>query len=47
MHPNADTINRFYAAFANLDAETMATCYADDVQFQDEVFTRSPDFPLE
>ncbi|MDO8458380.1 MAG: nuclear transport factor 2 family protein [Burkholderiaceae bacterium] len=39
MHPNAETINRFYAAFANLDAETMATCYAGDVQFQDEVFT--------
>jgi hypothetical protein len=36
---NQATINRFYTAFANLDAATMATCYADDVQFQDEVFT--------
>lgn len=36
---NAATIQRFYTAFARLDAATMATCYADDVQFQDEVFT--------
>jgi ketosteroid isomerase-like protein len=36
---NTATINRFYNAFALLDAETMATCYADNVQFQDEAFT--------
>jgi ketosteroid isomerase-like protein len=36
---NLATINRFYTAFAQLDAATMATCYADDVTFQDEVFT--------
>ena len=36
---NLDTIKRFYTAFAQLDAATMATCYADHVQFQDEVFT--------
>jgi hypothetical protein len=36
---NLATINRFYTAFAQLDAAAMATCYADDVQFQDEVFT--------
>jgi hypothetical protein len=36
---NLEAINRFYTAFALLDAATMATCYADDVQFQDEVFT--------
>jgi ketosteroid isomerase-like protein len=36
---NEATINRFYTAFAQLDAATMATCYADDVTFQDEVFT--------
>jgi SnoaL-like domain len=36
---NLETINRFYTAFAQLDAATMATCYADNVQFQDEVFT--------
>jgi ketosteroid isomerase-like protein len=28
MHPNADTITKFYAAFARLDADTMAQCYA-------------------
>lgn len=36
---NLETIKRFYTAFAQLDAATMATCYADDVSFQDEVFT--------
>lgn len=36
---NLETINRFYTAFAKLDAATMATCYADNVQFQDAVFT--------
>lgn len=36
---NEATINRFYTAFAQLDAIAMAACYADDVQFQDEVFT--------
>ncbi|MBK6365846.1 MAG: nuclear transport factor 2 family protein [Polaromonas sp.] len=38
---NAQTINRFYNAFSTLDAEMMATCYADNVQFQDEVFSLS------
>lgn len=32
------TITRFYRAFAALDVATMASCYADSVQFQDEVF---------
>jgi hypothetical protein len=36
---NFETINCFYTAFAQLDATAMAACYADDVQFQDEVFT--------
>ena len=36
---NLETIKRFYTAFAQLDAATMATCYADDVSFQDEAFT--------
>ena len=36
---NLETIKRFYTAFAKLDAATMATCYADNVKFQDEVFT--------
>ena len=33
------TIERFYTVFAQLDAETMAACYAADAQFEDEVFT--------
>jgi hypothetical protein len=39
MHPNADTITKFYAAFAQLDPEAMGACYADDVRFDDEVFS--------
>ena len=33
------TIERFYAAFAKLDAETMAACYAPDAAFDDEAFS--------
>jgi SnoaL-like domain len=32
------TIERFYKAFASLDSKTMAECYAQDAQFEDEVF---------
>jgi hypothetical protein len=32
------TITKFYTAFAELDADTMATCYADNASFQDEAF---------
>jgi len=39
MHPNAQTLTKFYTAFAALDPDTMATCYADDVAFDDEVFS--------
>ncbi len=39
MHPHEATITRFYSAFANLDADTMATCYADNVSFDDEAFS--------
>lgn len=39
MHPNAQTLQRFYNAFAALDADTMASCYALDVSFSDPVFT--------
>jgi ketosteroid isomerase-like protein len=35
---NADTIARFYAAFAALDGAAMAACYARDVRFEDPVF---------
>ncbi|WP_339486193.1 nuclear transport factor 2 family protein [Pseudomonas sp. EL_65y_Pfl2_R95] len=36
---NAALIQRFYSAFQQLDAETMASCYAADVRFSDPVFT--------
>ncbi len=39
MHPNQQTIETFYGAFSRLDAKTMAGCYADDVTFDDEVFS--------
>ena len=35
---NAELLNRFYRAFAALDAVVMAECYAADASFQDEVF---------
>jgi ketosteroid isomerase-like protein len=38
-HPNADLVQRFYAAFAALDAATMQACYAPDASFRDAVFT--------
>lgn len=38
MHPNAQLIERFYTAFGQRDASTMAACYADDIRFSDEVF---------
>ncbi|MBL8935346.1 MAG: nuclear transport factor 2 family protein [Archangium sp.] len=37
-HPNAELIRRFYDAFGKRDAEGMAACYADDVQFADAAF---------
>ena len=39
MTPQAQTLTRLYTAFAALDADGMAQCYADDVQFDDEVFS--------
>lgn len=38
VHPNAELISRFYQAFQQLDAETMAACYAEDVHFSDPAF---------
>lgn len=32
------TINKFYNAFSNLDANKMAECYTDDVVFEDPAF---------
>lgn len=39
MHPNEATLNRFYAAFAALDADTMAACYAPEAVFDDPAFS--------
>jgi ketosteroid isomerase-like protein len=36
---NTETIERFYRAFDAGDGETMASCYAPNVQFSDPVFT--------
>lgn len=33
------TIERFYAAFAQLDGQTMQACYAEDATFDDEAFS--------
>lgn len=38
MHANAETIQRFYTAFAARDAAAMAACYADDAVFNDHAF---------
>jgi SnoaL-like domain len=35
---NRATIERFYSAFAKLDAATMQACYAPNAKFQDEAF---------
>jgi hypothetical protein len=39
MHPNEQTLTRFYTAFAALDADTMASCYAEDATFTDPAFS--------
>jgi len=39
MNSNETTIQDFYSAFGRLDADAMAVCYADDVSFDDEVFS--------
>jgi hypothetical protein len=39
MHPNESRINAFYDAFARLDPDGMAACYAEDVMFDDEAFS--------
>jgi ketosteroid isomerase-like protein len=38
MHPNAQLLTDFYAAFARRDAESMAACYHPDTEFSDPVF---------
>jgi ketosteroid isomerase-like protein len=39
MRLNEATIAKFYTAFAALDADAMASCYAEDVAFADPVFS--------
>ena len=39
MNANEQTIDTFYNAFARLEPDAMAPCYADDVAFDDEVFS--------
>lgn len=39
MTAQAQTLARLYQAFASLDPDTMASCYAPDVDFDDEVFS--------
>lgn len=38
MHPHAELIERFYAAFARRDWAAMASCYHPEVHFSDEAF---------
>jgi hypothetical protein len=38
MSENTRLISKFYAAFSNLDAETMRSCYHAEVTFEDPVF---------
>ncbi len=38
MNENNSIITKFYTAFANHDAETMASCYHKEVVFEDPVF---------
>lgn len=40
MHPHEALVRRFYARFAERDAEGMAACYHPDVFFSDPVFPR-------
>lgn len=38
MHPNEQLINTFYQCFQKLDAEGMAACYHENVEFTDPAF---------
>lgn len=39
MHPHAEVIHSFYAAFKQRDFRTMSACYTADIEFHDPVFT--------
>ena len=38
-HPNAELLTKFYFAFAVCDANTMASCYHENAEFQDPAFS--------
>lgn len=38
MNPNQQLIEEFYAGFASGHADTMISCYHEDIRFQDPVF---------
>lgn len=38
MHPHAELLERFYQSFQKRDADGMAACYHQDVEFSDPVF---------
>lgn len=38
MNPNQQLIEEFYAGFAEGNAKTMASCYHNDIQFEDPAF---------
>lgn len=38
MHKNAALIHQFYECFQKLDAEGMAACYHDNIEFSDPAF---------
>ena len=38
VYNKTDIIDKFYTAFQNLDAEGMAKCYHDDIEFEDPAF---------
>jgi ketosteroid isomerase-like protein len=40
MHPHAELLTRFYAAFQRRDAVAMGACYHDDAVFMDPAFGR-------
>jgi len=38
MHPHAELIRSFYAAFQRRDFRVMSACYTPDAEFHDPVF---------
>lgn len=39
MNPTELTLTKFYTAFSELDAATMASCYAENARFDDPAFS--------